>query len=206
MSAASSALQNAGGAALPPIKLKEVSPGAGVFYERFDNGIFLELPFPPSTNDRQTVKWRTTKDGRRLPCLANTGQAQGYLNYGPVVATAARLMRLEPVGVYCPVRFTFFMMNEKYDTHNGLKLACDLLEYGRIFQNDRYILPHVEHPLIVREKPRLRVEFSLYDVDPNLDANMPADSPINSPTVKRPKRTQRIWNGVGFVTIDGAQK
>lgn len=190
--------------AAPPLRLKEVAPGSGVFYERFDNGIFLELPFPPSVNEKSEIKWRTNASGQRVPVIANTTAANGYLSYWPAVAAAARLMRLDPIAVYCPVRFTFFMTNPNYDTHNGLKLLCDLLQHGRVFENDRYILVQTERPLFVKENPRVRVELSLYDVDPTIDANLPPDAVVNpqiSPTEAPPPGHVRIWDGTKLVVV-----
>lgn len=186
----------------PPLHLKEIDR-SGVFYERYDNGIYLELPFPPSVNEKSEIKWRTNTSGQRVPVIANTQKANGYLNYWPAVAAAARLMKLAPITVYCPVRFTFFMTNPTYDTHNAYKLLCDLLQHGRIFENDRYILVQTDRPLLVTENPRVRVELSLYDVDPTLDANM-GKRVVNPDTPDRPsapKNFTRIWDGIKFVTV-----
>lgn len=71
-----------------------------------------------------------------------------------------------PIEDYVKMDFRFFLSNMAYDTHNGLKLVCDMIQQSGLVLNDKYILPQVDVPESAPADPRLIISFPLAGKNP----------------------------------------
>ena len=104
--------------------------------ERQARDLLIGLPLPPSTNDRMIPIFR---NGRPRMVLSN--KAHQYLD-GCGIQLKVWTLRNNwlPINRYWPVEFYYRLANANSDSHNLIKIACDVLQQGRIFQNDKFIL------------------------------------------------------------------
>lgn len=132
----------------------------------------VRVPMPPSVNQRQTLgmirprspsskSWLSPRGRRVIPVIRLTPIARQYLENAWPLNIAWRRVRNAPYTSYVTMRFYFFLPDLRYDTHNGLKLACDLIERSGMVTNDRLVLPHIMTPVVAKDEPRLIVEFPL---------------------------------------------
>lgn len=123
----------------------------------------IRIPMPPSTNARMRPMYaRSARFGGRVGLrLGLTDEAKGYLNNALALRVGWKMVMGRPLEDYTEFRFTFFMENMAYDTHNGLKLACDMIEKSGLILNDKFILPQVAMPLHAPGDPRAIIEFPL---------------------------------------------
>ena len=120
------------------------------------NGIYeITTPIPPSTNQRQTIAY---KSGR--PFITLTRVAREYLAGAEKLRIQSFVYFNHPIIDFTPFEFKFYLARANYDCHNGLKLACDLLERAGIVSNDRFILPQIQKPEIDKASPRLIISFA----------------------------------------------
>jgi hypothetical protein len=119
---------------------------------------------PPSVNTRQRPVMRTRKTafGSRVGMeLALTAEVRGYYVNAACLRMAWRAVMPAPIEDFVKVGFRFYLGNPLYDTHNGLKVACDLMQLSGLVLNDCYILPQVDVPEHAPADPRLIISFPL---------------------------------------------
>ena len=128
----------------------------------------IRIPVPPSANDWLKIGVRRFSRGgmagmsfRPTPYMRLTDEARSYYANALPLRMAWTRLRATPISSYTKVRFYFFLANMRYDSHNGLKLACDLIEKSGLVVNDNMILPEVMEPVKAKEDPRLLIEFPL---------------------------------------------
>ena len=124
----------------------------------------IRLPLPPSANAwlRPAVRYGRSGVGARMqPFLRLTDEARAYYGNTPALRVAWSRIRSTPIDKYTRFRFFFFLQNSRYDAHNGLKIACDLIEKSGLVTNDNVILPEVMEPIIAKDDPRLLIDFPL---------------------------------------------
>jgi len=133
--------------------------------------IKIRVPVPPSTNERLTIGWRRVRvdsgvgfEGQTIskPRLVNTSKTKGYYQNAYAIRIAMIKLGHKPINYYEHFFFTFFLRNRRYDHHNGLKLVCDLLEKSSVVENDNYIVPVCDIPIIAPDDPRLVIEFDKF--------------------------------------------
>lgn len=145
-----------------------------------EKAVQMKVPLPPSTNDRQTIAYRREKRGgatglrgmvsggrvtfaRPRPgpraFLALTHVAHDYLEQAIVVRAALAMISHRPFEDFVEVGFSFYLRSAAYDTHNGYKLACDMLERAGFCANDRFILPQTRRPVVAPKLPCLIIDF-----------------------------------------------
>lgn len=90
-----------------------------------------------------------------------TQEARDFYDQAIFLKLAWRKFRAQPFDAYVRMRFFFFLENMRYDTHNGLKLACDLIEKSGLVVNDNLILPEIMAPVHAKDEPRLLIEFPI---------------------------------------------
>ena len=119
------------------------------------DGVYeITTPIPPSTNQRQTIAY---KSGR--PFITLTRAAREYLAGAEKLRIQSFRYFNNPIIDFTNFEFKFYLARANYDCHNGLKLACDLLERAGIVSNDRFILPQIQKPEIDKSQPRLVIYF-----------------------------------------------
>ena len=135
-------------------------------WEETPGSVCLRLPLPPSVNARLTPGYRWVSRYRygvlerlRKPVLRHTERSTTYLEHTPLVRAALGKLGFRALDGYANFRFIFFLENLAYDTHNGFKLACDLLEMGGAVTDDKYILAQTARPIHAPSDPRLVVSF-----------------------------------------------
>lgn len=128
--------------------------------------IRLRLPIPPSVNKRKTIGYKKISNGgcvgfgyTKKPILINTIETREYKNNSFFIQQALRKVGHSPLENYSEFYFQFFLKNMRYDTHNGLKIICDILEEGGVIVNDKYILPQMKVPIYMPNDPKLIIEF-----------------------------------------------
>lgn len=124
----------------------------------------VRLPMPPSVNVRQrpVMRVRSTALGPRAGLeLALTAVVRDYYANAVCLRVAWKWIMAAPIEDFVKMRFAFYLGNPLYDTHNGLKVACDLIQMSGLVLNDRYILPQVEAPENAPADPRLIITFPL---------------------------------------------
>lgn len=122
----------------------------------------LRIPVPPSCNVRQKPVYRVRRTvwGNKTGVeLGLTEEAKGYLMNAVVLRMAWKRVMPRPIEDFTKITFRFFLANPAYDTHNGLKLACDMMQKSGMVLNDRLILPQVEVPESAPSDPRLIISF-----------------------------------------------
>lgn len=142
----------------------------------------IRIPMPPSVNVRQIPVMRYRQftygngsTGRRAGMeLKLTPEVVGYYQNALALRIAWKKVMERPIEDFVAMRFKFFLANEKYDTHNGLKVACDMIEKSGLVLNDRYILPQVLRPELAPGEPRLIIDFPV-------PAGTPPGSPQGTP-------------------------
>lgn len=98
---------------------------------------------------------------RPTPYMRLTDEARTFYGNALPLRMAWTQVKQEPFTTYTKFRFYFFLSNMRYDSHNGLKLACDLIEKSGLVVNDNLILPEVMQPVQAKDDPRLLIEFPL---------------------------------------------
>lgn len=128
----------------------------------------IRLPLPPSANDwlRPAMRYVTRRgygglSSRAQPFLLLTNEAKAYYAQAPALRIAWSRLRRTAIDKYTRFRFYFFLKNPRYDSHNGLKIVCDLIEKSGLVTNDNVILPEVMEPVLAKDDPRLLIEFPL---------------------------------------------
>lgn len=136
--------------------------------KRSDKWGRIRIPLPPSANDwlRPAMRYVTRRgygglSSRAQPFLLLTSEAKAYYANAPALRLAWSRVRSTPIDRYTRFRFFFFLQNARYDAHNGLKIACDLIEKSGLVTNDNVILPEVMEPVLAKDDPRLLIEFPL---------------------------------------------
>lgn len=99
--------------------------------------------------------------------LGLTEEAKGYLMNALALRLAWKKMMARPIEGYVKIEFRFFLANMAYDTHNGLKLACDMMQKSGMILNDKFILPQVEVPESAPSDPRLILSLPLPGGNPS---------------------------------------
>jgi len=127
----------------------------------------IRVPVPPSTNNRQTIGYRKIKrmiTGARAgfvsentPVLVKTSEAREYEDHIPFIRMALKIAGVKMHRDYVPVDFWFTLKNLRYDTHNGLKIMCDVLEKSGLVTDDRFILPQIQRPEFSTALPHLDI-------------------------------------------------
>lgn len=115
-----------------------------------NEGIKLILPVPPSTNQRLTLA-----RGRMI--LSKS--ARDYMQWALILRGEAAKKKIRSIENYTDVFFLFYLKNENYDCHNGLKILCDVMEKGNLFTNDRFILPQIKKPKIDKHSTRVEIYY-----------------------------------------------
>lgn len=90
-----------------------------------------------------------------------TQEARDFYDQALFLKLAWRKFRDKPFDSHVRMRFFFFLSNMRYDAHNGLKLACDLIEKSGLVTNDNLILPEIMEPVHAKDDPRLLIEFPI---------------------------------------------
>lgn len=130
----------------------------------------IRLPVPPSVNVRQRPVYRV-RGGRRTIELGLTPVAANYYLNALPLRMAWRKIMTRPLEDYTKFKFRFFLGNMGYDTHNGLKIACDTIQKSGLILNDKYILPQVERPESAPADPRMIIEFPI--LHPHMNGGTP---------------------------------
>lgn len=129
----------------------------------------IRLPMPPSVNVRQrpVMRTRRTAFGTRAGMeLALTREVRTYYENTVCLRMAWKAVMARPIEDFVKMDFTFYLANPAYDTHNGLKVACDAIQMSGLVLNDRLILPQVEMPEHAPADPRLIICFPLAAIGP----------------------------------------
>lgn len=124
----------------------------------------IRIPIPPSVNARQrpAIRYRRTAYGTRAGMeLVLTPQVVGYYLNALPLRMAWKSIMSRPLEDYAEFEFQFYLGNDLYDTHNGLKVSCDMIEKSGLISNDRFILPQVARPVSAPTDPRLIISFPL---------------------------------------------
>lgn len=126
----------------------------------------IQMPVPPSTNERQTIGYRKIKGNKAgfaysgtKAVLIKTQEALSYEQNVPFIRMAMKYLDIDPFSDYTTFNFFFTLKNPRYDTHNGLKIVCDVLEKAGVVLNDRFILPHIHRPDFSDVYPKLIITF-----------------------------------------------
>lgn len=137
-----------------------------VWYLAEEDQAYISVPVPPSTNRRQTIGYRKVRSGKAgfafsttKNVLVKTDLVKGHEAYIPFIRVALKNMDFHPINDYAKFDFWFFLKNPRYDTHNGLKVMCDMLEKAGAVTNDRFILPNVHMPELNVKIPCLHIGF-----------------------------------------------
>jgi len=126
----------------------------------------IQVPVPPSTNQRQTIGYRKMRGylagfqyAESKPVLIKTPEVLDYEQNVLFIRAALRQLKCVPISDYAIFDFYFTLKNPRYDTHNGLKVMCDVLQKAEVVTDDRFILPHVHRPEFSETLPNLIVRF-----------------------------------------------
>lgn len=105
---------------------------------------WISLPIPPSTNRRMIMA-----RGRMIL----SSEARDYIEKASlIVHKRLQDYNLCPRTDYVAVDFSFiFNDNRRRDAHNYLKILCDVLERGGLVSDDRYILPRILKPIVIKD-------------------------------------------------------
>lgn len=139
-----------------------------IWWKRINDIGIIQVPVPPSTNERQTIGYKKItghKAGfsysKNRPILVKTKVARDYEGHIPFIKMALNFIGAEMITDYAVFNFYFTLKNPRYDTHNGLKIICDVLEKSALVSDDRFILPHIERPEFSTTLPNLKITFPL---------------------------------------------
>lgn len=124
----------------------------------------FRLPMPPSVNVRlrPVYRVRSGPSGRRAGMeLKLTEAVVGYYQNALALRMAWKRVLQKPLEDFVKITFRFFLANPLYDTHNGLKVACDMIQKSGMILSDRFILPKVAMPESSPADPRMLIEFEV---------------------------------------------
>jgi len=128
----------------------------------------IRMPVPPSSNNWLKTGVRQFSNGGRTgmyfkptPIMRLSDEARAFYGNALPLRMAWKMVKENPFTDFVKIKFFFFLKNMRYDAHNGLKLACDLIEKSGLVVNDNFILPEIMLPISAKDDPRLLIEFPL---------------------------------------------